>query len=133
MIFDFSQNHGGEDEASVKRRFKTSEGRPLTTAEDTAVDEDDADAELRGGYGFEYTVHDKDAGMDFGQWEHREPGRSGSVTGRYKVRLPDGRTQTVEYNADSENGYRASVTYEGVARYPPIGQPETESAVASYD
>uniref|UniRef100_A0A2S2NNT0 Pro-resilin n=1 Tax=Schizaphis graminum TaxID=13262 RepID=A0A2S2NNT0_SCHGA len=72
----------------------------------------------QGRYGFEYSVLDESVGMDFGQWERREPGRTGIVTGLYRVRLPDGRTQTVEYTAGPATGYRASVTYEGVQRHP---------------
>lgn len=72
----------------------------------------------QGGYGYQYTVLDENAGMDFGQWERREPGRTGTVTGLYRVRLPDGRTQTVEYTVGRDTGYRASVTYEGVQRHP---------------
>lgn len=34
------------------------------------------------------------------------------ATGEYHVLLPDGRTQKVQYEADS-NGYRPMITYEG--------------------
>lgn len=71
------------------------------------------------GYGFGYAVLDEYAGTDFGQWERREPGRDGAVTGQYRVRLPDGRTQTVRYTVDSDTGYMATVTYEGVQHHPP--------------
>lgn len=86
-----------------------------------------------GGYGFGYAVMDEHAGTNFGQWERREPGQSGAVTtGQYRVRLPDGRTQTVVYTADPDTGYKASVTYEGVQRYPPRTPPRL-SAAERYD
>jgi len=83
------------------------------------VDNDEtAGEEQQNGYDFGYTVLDEYAGTDFSQWERREPGNASTVTGQYQVRLPDGRTQTVVYNVNSDTGYRASVTYEGVPRYP---------------
>lgn len=70
------------------------------------------------GYGFGYTVLDEYAGTNFGQWERREPGRPDTVSGEYRVLLPDGRTQTVAYSSDPVTGYKASVTYESDPRYP---------------
>lgn len=83
--------------------------------------------QVLGGYGFGYTVLDEYIGMDFGQWERREPGPFGTVTGQYRVRLPDGRTQTVEYSANADTGYRALVTYKGVQHHP------APSSVPRYD
>lgn len=84
-----------------------------------SVDEDANGGELlRSGYNFGYSVLDEYAGTDFGQWERREPGHSGTVAGQYRVRLPDGRIQTVTYNANSDTGYRASITYEGIQLQP---------------
>jgi len=66
--------------------------------------------ELRhpGGYSFHYGVRDQSGGAEF---SHAETRRQQVTVGRYSVRLPDGRTQTVRYTAD-RRGYRASVTYE---------------------
>jgi len=91
--------------------------------DDYIVAEEELEQAEPGGYGFGYTVLDENVGMDFGQWERREPGRTGTVTGQYRVRLPDGRTQTVRYYVSPATGYRASVTYEGVQRHPSAAQP----------
>lgn len=58
-------------------------------------------------YEFEYMVNDAESGNDFGHKESRE---GDMARGVYYVLLPDGRRQTVEYEAD-ENGYRPKVTY----------------------
>ena len=66
-------------------------------------------------YNFGYQVFDVNSYSNYG---HKEA-RDGYVTsGEYRVALPDGRTQVVRYTAD-ENGYRADVSYEGEAQYPP--------------
>ncbi|XP_071517233.1 uncharacterized protein [Panulirus ornatus] len=63
------------------------------------------------GYLFSYGVHDRKTGNNFA---HKQSQDDGSTSGQYRVALPDGRTQVVTYTAD-ENGYKAVVTYEGVA------------------
>lgn len=66
------------------------------------------------GYAFEYGVRDEASGTLYAHTERRH----GLVTtGQYTVHLPDGRIQTVKYTAD-HNGYRATVTYDGVAHHP---------------
>lgn len=107
------------------------DNKRLTLADGNDDDDDDEIREpYQGGYGFEYTVLDEYAGTDFGQWERREPGRFGAVTGQYRVKLPDGRTQTVVYSVDAGTGYRASVTYEGVQHHP---VPQSGPPVRYYD
>ena len=56
-------------------------------------------------------MNDVDTGNDYGHKESRQ----GDVTqGTYRVLLPDGRTQIVDYVAD-KSGYRPQVRYEGQA------------------
>lgn len=56
---------------------------------------------------------------DFGHSEAREGDRT---WGRYFVKLPDGRVQTVKYWAD-HTGYHAEVLFQGEAKHP--GDPPT--------
>ena len=66
-------------------------------------------------YAYQYGVSDDYSGVNFGQDEKRD----GYVTsGSYRVALPDGRIQHVDYHvADAYSGYVADVTYEGVPTY----------------
>ncbi|EFX84192.1 hypothetical protein DAPPUDRAFT_99985 [Daphnia pulex] len=60
----------------------------------------------------------------------RSESRHGKVTtGSYRVPLPDGRVQVVNYRAD-ENGYVADVKYEGEAKYPEYKPASSYSAPA---
>lgn len=60
-------------------------------------------------YEFHYEITDDQSGTQFGHQEQRE----GSKTqGEYKVLLPDGRKQIVQYEADGE-GFRPQIRYEG--------------------
>jgi hypothetical protein len=77
-------------------------------------------------YSFDWSVKDDESKNDYG---HQEASDGKVVTGSYRVALPDGRTQIVNYKAD-ENGYVADVKYEGEAKYPapesynkPAGKP----------
>ncbi|RVE40248.1 hypothetical protein evm_015102 [Chilo suppressalis] len=69
--------------------------------------DDDANSEPAN-YSFEYMVKDEQSGNDFG---HREARQGDRAEGLYYVLLPDGRKQTVEYEAD-ENGYKPRISYE---------------------
>ncbi|KAJ0170620.1 hypothetical protein K1T71_013991 [Dendrolimus kikuchii] len=68
-------------------------------------------------YSFEYMVKDDQSGNDFG---HRETRLGDRAEGLYYVLLPDGRKQTVEYEAD-QGGYKPRISYEdtglGLAAY----------------
>merc|ERR1711970_1360245 len=65
-------------------------------------------------YAFEYGVQDEYSGANFGQQETSD---GAGVAGSYRVALPDGRIQVVDYHADAVGygGYVADVKYEGVA------------------
>ena len=55
-----------------------------------------------------YAVNDDYSGLHYGQ----EKSSDGYATsGQYHVLLPDGRTQTVTYTVDGQNGYVAEVSY----------------------
>ena len=68
-------------------------------------------------YAYQYGVADDYSGANFNAEEQRD----GYAThGSYRVALPDGRTQIVNYNvADAYSGYVADVSYEGVPTYGP--------------
>merc|ERR1712168_994589 len=73
-------------------------------------------------YAYEYGVQDSYSGAAFGQTENAD---GKIVTGTYKVLLPDGRTQIVNYKADSHGygGYVADVKYDGHAKVAPHPPP----------
>merc|ERR1712168_308705 len=68
-------------------------------------------------YKYEYGVQDGYTNAAFAKSESQN--EVGTVTGSYKVNLPDGRIQTVTYTADEVGGFKAEVTYEGTPIYPP--------------
>ncbi|CAG7726661.1 unnamed protein product [Allacma fusca] len=63
-------------------------------------------------YHFAYSVKNK-YGNNFNQEETSD---GNTITGQYRVLLPDGRLQTVVYIADWKHGYNAVVTYEGESK-----------------
>merc|ERR1711951_222446 len=66
-------------------------------------------------YAYQYGVADDYSGANFNAAENRD---GYSTSGSYSVALPDGRTQTVNYNvADAASGYVADVSYSGVPTY----------------
>ncbi|XP_046657122.1 pro-resilin-like [Daphnia pulicaria] len=65
-------------------------------------------------YSFGWEVNDAPS---YNNYAHSESSDGKLTTGSYRVALPDGRTQIVNYKADSY-GYVADVKYEGVAKYP---------------
>jgi len=70
---------------------------------------------IRDPYQYQVKVEDPETAN---KYEIEEEGNPDIVRGSYKIALPDGRTQIVTYEVDSEAGYKAEVTYEGVAHYP---------------
>jgi len=65
-------------------------------------------------FSFDYAVQHDPSGNDY---SHAQKSDGKVVTGSYRVLLPDGRTQIVNYKAD-QNGYVADVKYSGEANYP---------------
>merc|ERR1711890_2297 len=68
-------------------------------------------------YTYTYAVADDYSKANFQQSESNDG--TGAVTGSYSVNLPDGRIQTVTYNANDITGNIAEVTYSGEPAYPP--------------
>merc|ERR1711935_121020 len=68
-------------------------------------------------YTYTYAVADDSSQANFQQSEANDG--TGAVTGSYSVNLPDGRIQTVTYNANDITGNVATVEYSGQAVYPP--------------
>merc|ERR1712098_320425 len=68
-------------------------------------------------YTYTYAVADDYSNANFQQSESNDG--TGVVSGSYSVNLPDGRIQTVNYNAIDLTGNVAEVTYSGEAQYPP--------------
>ena len=66
-------------------------------------------------YSFAYAVKDDPSYNDYAHQETADD--KGVVNGQYRVLLPDGRTQTVNYKADDYTGYIADVKYSGDAKY----------------
>merc|ERR1712210_275968 len=67
-------------------------------------------------YTYQYAVADDYSGAAFSQGESNDG--TGAVSGSYSVNLPDGRIQTVTYNANDLTGNIATVEYSGTAAYP---------------
>nr|XP_040582203.1 cuticle protein 8-like [Lepeophtheirus salmonis] len=66
-------------------------------------------------YQYGYAVADDYSGTNFAANENRD---RYSTYGEYRVALPDGRTQVVNYKvADAYSGYVVDVKYEGKAHY----------------
>ena len=82
-------------------------------------------------YAFEYGVEDSYSGAAFGQTETSD---TSAVAGNYRVALPDGRTQIVNYHADpvGYGGYVADVKYEGVAHPGPAYKPAPHPKVVPH-
>merc|ERR1712127_800479 len=68
-------------------------------------------------YTYTYAVADDYSKVAFQQSESNDG--TGAVSGSYSVNLPDGRIQTVTYNANDLTGNVAEVTYSREAQSPP--------------
>lgn len=65
-------------------------------------------------FDFNYAVKDDTYGNDY---SHNAVSDGDVVRGEYRVQLPDGRLQIVQYTADWKHGFNAQVSYEGTPRY----------------
>ena len=81
------------------------------------------DAEETRPYNYEYQVKDEESKNDY---EKNESSDGTTVTGSYRVLLPDSRVQVVTYTAGPD-GFVAQVTYEGEAKYPQPSAASKES------
>ncbi|XP_050680246.1 pro-resilin-like [Leptidea sinapis] len=93
---------------NAERRFVNSrsgyeENRPSLFAARNSLESDEPAY-----YNFGYMVNDFVEGTDFGHHEERQEERA---NGGYHVVLPDGRKQTVSYQAD-QSGFKPRITYE---------------------
>lgn len=64
----------------------------------------------------------------YNNFDHQESSDGKTISGSYRVNLPDGRVQIVTYRA-GENGNIVDVKYEGEARYP---DPPAPTAAPKY-
>lgn len=94
--------HGGAfgTEASSRQYLPPGAGRARYS--------DDGSTGEPANYSFQYMVKDDQSGNDFG---HRETRLGDRAEGLYYVLLPDGRKQTVQYEAD-QGGYKPRISYE---------------------
>ncbi|XP_063543506.1 pro-resilin-like [Cydia strobilella] len=94
-------NQGGNFGDAQSRQYSSPDARGY------GGDDDGSNGEPAN-YSFEYMVKDDESGNDFG---HRESRMGDRAEGLYYVLLPDGRKQTVEYEAD-QDGYKPRISYE---------------------
>merc|ERR1712168_1203463 len=67
-------------------------------------------------FSYQYSVQDQKYNNVFSKTESQAP--DGTVSGSFRILLPDGRVQTTTYHADHYEGFTASVEYEGSPTYP---------------
>ncbi|XP_040579256.1 cuticle protein 18.6 [Lepeophtheirus salmonis] len=65
-------------------------------------------------YNYQYSVQDPESGNDFSAQESSD---GQVVSGSYRVALPDGRIQVVNYRVEGDSGFVADVSYEGTPSY----------------
>ncbi|XP_045529545.1 pro-resilin-like [Pieris brassicae] len=90
--------------------YNSAQNRQYLPPNQSGYGSDDGSNGEPANYSFEYMVKDEPSGNDFG---HRESRQGDRAEGLYYVLLPDGRKQTVEYEAD-QNGYRPKISYQDV-------------------
>merc|ERR1712123_75703 len=75
---------------------------------------------------YEYGLHSPSSDAAFSKKDSQD--ERGNVIGEVVVSLPDGRVQTINYNADHYDGYNADVKYVGTPEYPPGEQHQNYNA-----
>ncbi len=91
-----------------------------TSAPAVIVEEEPEEEEpvnLNPSYSYAYSVADETSGDSKTKEETMS---NGAISGSYSVADPDGRLRLVTYTADKENGFQATVTYNGEAGPPAI-------------
>merc|ERR1711892_486029 len=71
-------------------------------------------------FSYQYQVQDAKTNNIFSKTESQTP--DGTVSGSFRISLPDGGVQTTTYHADHYEGFTAQVEYAGSASYP-VHQP----------
>ncbi|XP_059054659.1 pro-resilin-like [Achroia grisella] len=101
---------GGGQYSGASNDFGAAQSRAYLPPGRGGYNGDDGSNGEPANYNFEYMVKDEQSGNDFG---HRESRQGDRAEGVYYVVLPDGRKQTVEYEAD-QDGYKPRISYEDV-------------------
>ncbi|XP_064083308.1 uncharacterized protein LOC135199324 [Macrobrachium nipponense] len=128
--FDYAQQAGYAQDYAQEQLFAEEPIYDLNydTSEEYSSEDYDDKPGIFDQYKYGYSVASKDTG----NYHARSEARDGeTVSGSYKVALPDGRVQIVTYVAD-DNGFRADVNYEGEAVDQTSHSPPSGASASSF-